>query len=66
MILRTPHTPPQFIYWSVKGIDSRNLFSVIIWDMIFTEDEYTITIATGMAGAVVFNLNDALRTTNVR
>ncbi len=55
----------QFIYWSVKGVDPRNVFSVIIWDMIFPEDSYTVAIAAGVGGATVFNLNNALRVTNV-
>ena len=55
----------QFIYWSVKGVDPHNLFSVIIWDSIFQEDSFSVSVMEGVSGAVVFNLDDALKMTNV-
>lgn len=55
----------QFVYWSVRGLHIHNQFSVIIWDMIFQEDSYTVYVLEGVSGLAVFNLNDALKMTNV-
>ena len=49
----------------MKGVDPHNLFSVIIWDSIFQEDSFSVSVMEGVSGAVVFNLNDALKMTNV-
>ena len=59
------HTITQFVYVSVRGHASRNHFSVIIWDMIFEEDLYTVPVSEGVSDLDVFDLNDALRMTNV-
>ena len=60
-----PTVPFQFVYWSVRGLHIHNQFSVIIWDMIFQEDSFTVYVLEGVSGLTVFNLNDALRMTNV-
>ena len=59
------HTLTQFVYVSVRGHASRNHFSVIIWDMIFEEDLYAVPVSEGVSDLDVFDLNNALRMTNV-
>ena len=55
----------QFVYVSVRGHAPRNHFSVIIWDMIFGEDLYNVPVPEGVSDVDVFDVNDALRMTNV-
>ena len=59
------HSHTQFVYVSVRGRAPRNHFSVIVWDMIFEEDLYTVPVPEGVSGLEVFDLNNALRMTNV-
>ena len=58
-------SPPQFVYVSVRGVQLHNTFSVIIWDMIFHEEMYTVYVPEGVGNYDVFDLDDALRETNV-
>lgn len=55
----------QFVYVSVRGLELRNTFSVIIWDMIFNEDQYTLNVTEGVRDVAIFNLVDQLKITNV-
>ena len=42
----------------------RNRFSVVIWDMIFGEDEYNVTVPEGATEPVLFDLMAVLQDTN--
>ena len=55
----------QFVYVSVRGRRPRNEFSIVIWDMIFQQDEYTITVldAGDTTGQPIINLVDQIRDT---
>ena len=55
----------QFVYVSVRGLELRNTFSVIIWDMIFNEDQYILNVTEGVRDVAIFNLVDQLKITNV-
>ena len=53
------------MYVSVRGLELRNTFSVIIWDMIFNEDQYILNVTEGVRDVAIFNLVDQLKITNV-
>ena len=53
------------MYVSVRGHAPHNHFSVIIWDMIFGEDLYNISVSEGVSDVTVFDLDSVLRMTNV-
>ena len=55
----------QFVYVSVRGLASRNTFTIIIWDMIFNEDQYTVEVMEGVRDTQIFNLVGELKITNV-
>ena len=55
----------QFVYVSVRGLALRNTFTIIIWDMIFNEDQYTVDVPEGVRDTQIFNLVDELKITNV-
>ena len=46
----------QIIYVSVRGREHVNVFSVIIWDRIFNEEEYTVYVPEGIEGYTVIDL----------
>ena len=56
------------MYVSVLGKHKRNGFSIIIWDMIFEQDEYTIQIrySNDTTGGVIIELEDEIQTTDAR
>ncbi len=55
----------QNIYVAIRGVAVHNRFSVIIWDMIFTEDEYNISIFAGVPEMQnIFNLTSVLQPNN--
>ncbi len=63
----TPHLHAlQFVYVSVRGIELQNVFSIIIWDMIF-EDDLLIVHVPDDASPIyqILDLNDHLKMTNV-
>ena len=64
----SPSLPLQFVYVSVLGRKPRNEFSIVIWDMIFQQDEYTITILDGgdTTGQEIINLANEIGMTNAR
>ena len=59
------HYLVQFVYVSVRGLALRNTFTIIIWDMIFNEDQYTVDVPEGVRDTQIFNLVDELKITNV-
>jgi hypothetical protein len=56
------------VYVSVRGRNRRNEFSIIIWDMIFQQDEYTVTVLlnNGDTTGQLINLVDQIRETEAR
>ena len=41
-------------------MELKNLFSVIIWDVIFNEEFYIVNAFEGVIDVTIFNLNDEL------
>ena len=41
-------------------MELKNLFSVIIWDVIFNEEFYVVDALEGVVDVTLFNLNDEL------
>jgi hypothetical protein len=61
--LTLPRDQDRFVYVSVRGRRPQNEFSVVIWDMIFQQDEYTVTVLDDgdTTGQPIINLVDQIR-----
>ncbi len=55
----------QFIYVAVRGRSLHSRFSVIIWDMVFQQDEYEVRVTEGVTNLDLFDLSSILLTNNV-
>ena len=54
------------MYVSVRGVRQVNRFTVVIWDMIFPEERYDVSVVEGADdGTILLRLADLLRTSNV-
>lgn len=60
VILKLSKTIKKIIYISIRGVELKNLFSVIIWDVIFNEEYYVVNAFEGVIDVTIFNLNDQL------
>ena len=56
----------QVIYVSVRGVEHVNVFSIIIWDRIFNEEEYTLYVPEGVEGYLVIDLSAEISIPNER
>ena len=56
----------QLVYVSVRGVQRHNTFTIVIWDLIFEQDEYALELVEGRGNGTVFlRLQEQLRTNNV-
>lgn len=56
----------QLVYVSVRGVQAENVFSIIIWDMIFEEDTLTVHVRDDATPSTeILDLTDHLKMTNV-
>ena len=54
----------QSVYISIRGITVINRFRMVVWNMLFSEDEYCVEIQSGdPANTQVINL-DIINATN--
>ena len=50
----------QVIYISIRGIDVSNLFSVIIWDRLFTKEHFLVYAREEEVNTQIFDLDQEL------
>ncbi len=50
---------------SVRGRSAHSRFSVVIWDMVFQQDEFEVRVPEGIVNPDLINLSDLLLTSNV-
>nr|ABX90059.1 hedgling [Amphimedon queenslandica] len=53
----------KFIYISIRGIRVKNMFTVIIWDMLFNQEVYSINVPEGIPNQHIFNLTSEISVT---
>ena len=53
----------QNIYIAVRGLGTRNIFSLVYWDMVFVRDKYTLLAPLGTDQFFLLNLTTQLRPT---
>lgn len=57
---------PQLVYVSVRGVQRHNTFTIVIWDLVFEQEEYALQVVEGRGnGTVLLRLQEQLRTDNV-